>query len=717
MKIKLLFLFTLIYTATYSQDKNEIRELFWGKSDIYKNATDTPEKWKNESAVVIYKYEYYNYKNSGANVVYTSAIRKRLKLQDQAAVKEFSEFSFNDKFYSKLGYSYKKGSAFFGVKIIKQNGKEIEIDVEKEAKKLDDEKKIAITNLEIGDILDYYFYSLEPFAATYKTFDPVENTLGDVYPVMDKKISLTAENDFYVNLNSYNGAPKFKEIVGKKKYIKEYVLEAKDIEKNDFPRWFYPFVEMPCYKFQVYFARNGGFASYKWADVFLPEEDTYLKQTVSKDDIFEYYKEKYSAFGELKPVEVFLKAKKFDSDEDKIRAVYDFARHSFYTQYIEAAIIENANIFYPFGLFKDEVYLSNQERFIQYFMAFLKDNKIDYDIVLGTGRENGALEDLLIRENVKVLIRVNTKTPIYLEYFDSFTDAGSFDPSLENTKAYILEIEKNKKIAKADFTTLPSTTADDNVAKVVSEVSLNADFSNLNVKRNSSYFGHFKKDEQNQKVKFYDFLDEDYTKYGTERILDKVGSNKKQIQYKKEFESLVNKVKDKNKEAYKKALSDEFDFEIEDPKLKVVNTGRFGDKAPLVCEEEFAIKNNLLKKAGSNYIIEIGKILTNQIEIDKKELERKNNIYMPFPRRFENQIVFEIPKGYSVSGTDKLNKKVVNETGKFTSTATIKQDKLIIDIVKQYDNYYESNNNWNKIISFLEAAYQFSQEKILLKKI
>jgi hypothetical protein len=717
MKIKLLFLFVLLYTATYSQDKDEIRELFWAKSDIYKNATETPEKWKNESAVVIYKYEYYNYKNSGPKVVYTSAIRKRVKLQDKAAVNEFSEFSFNDKFYSKLGYSYKKGSTFLGVKIIKPNGKEIEIDIEKEAKKLDEEKKIAIANLEIGDILDYYYYSFDPFAVTYMEFNPVENTLGDVYPVMNKKISIIAENDFYLNLNSYNGAPEFKEIIGKKKYVKEYELVAKDIEKNDFPRWFYPMAEMPCYKFQVYFARNGGFANYRYANVFLPKEDTYLKKTVTKDDIFEYYNEKNSVVANLKPVKDFLKDKEFNSDEDKVKAVYNFARHSFYTQYIEAAIIKEADLFYPYNLFGDAIYLSDQQSFIQYFMAFLKEYKIDYDLVVGTGRDNGSLEDLLIHDNVNILIRVNTKTPLYLEYFNHFTDVGSFDYSIENTKAYVLEIEKNKKIAKADFTTLPSTTVDDNVTKIVSEVSLGGDFTSLDVKRNSSYLGHFKRDEQSEKLKFYDYLDEDYSKYGTERVLDKLSNEKKRIQYKKEFESLVNKIKDKNKEAYKKSLATEFDFEIENPEFKITNTGRFGDNTPFAYQEGFAIKNNLLKKAGNNYIVEIGKILTGQVEIDKKELERKNNICMPFPRRFENEIIFEIPKGYAVSGLEKLNKSIINIAGKFTSNASLNDNKLIIKTVKQYNNYYEPNSNWSNIVSFLDAAYQFSQEKILLKKI
>ena len=116
-------------------------------------------------------------------------------------------------------------------------------------------------------------------------------------------------------------------------------------------------------------------------------------------------------------------------------------------------------------------------------------------------------------------------------------------------------------------------------------------------------------------------------------------------------------------------------------------------------------------------MIEIGKLLTSQIEIDQKEKDRKNNIYMVYPRSFDNEIVLEIPIGYAVSGLDKLNKKVENETGGFTSSAEVKGNQLVIKTFKHYKKYYEPNSNWNKIVVFLDAAYQFTQEKVLLKKI
>jgi hypothetical protein len=108
--------------------------------------------------------------------------------------------------------------------------------------------------------------------------------------------------------------------------------------------------------------------------------------------------------------------------------------------------------------------------------------------------------------------------------------------------------------------------------------------------------------------------------------------------------------------------------------------------------------------------------LTEQIDVDKKEKDRVNNVYMSFPRSFDNEIIFEIPSGFTVMGLEKLNKKAENETGKFTSTASVTGNQLTIRTIKEYKNYFEPNSNWNKMVLFLDAAYQFTQEKILLKK-
>jgi hypothetical protein len=717
MKSIFTFIFITLSFSIFAQDKAEVEDFFWGKSDEYKKVTDVPSKWKDESAVIIYKNEYYDYHKFGTSVKYTSAIRKRIKLQDLAAVKEFSEFSFKDKFYSNKGYSSRKATGILGVKILKPNGKEIIIDVEKDAKEIDKEKKIAISNLEVGDIIDMYFYSVEPFVSRYELgFYPVETTLGDTYPIMNLKINFKTENDFFLNLSTYNGAPELKEINTNKGGERQYALEAKDIEKNEFPRWFYPLAEMPCYKFQVFFARSGKFE--ERANAFLSEKEKVVKKTVSKEEVFEYYNDKFKPSGNLSPIDNYIKNHKFANDEEKVREVYYFARHKFFTLFIEPIVIDKAKILTVDSYYVRDFawFLSSQKMFIDYFMAFLKDSKIDYDLIVATGRENGSIDDLLIEQNAKVILRVNTKNPIYIDNFSAFSNTDMFDYNLEDTKAYVMQVSKGKKIIDAETTTLPKTAAEDNASKNTSNIIIADDFSTLKVNRELQYFGHIKEEYQSDRLNFYDYVYEDNFKYVTESLNDRIKSKKTSAKFKKEYDALISKLKDQQLEESKESIKEEFGFEIDDYSFSIKNTGRYGTKSAFVIDEKFDIKKDLIKKAGNNYIIEIGKMLTKQVEINKKEKERKNNIYSPYPRTYENEIVLEIPDGYSVSGIEKLNKKVQNETGEFISSAKMEGNKLIVKSVKKYNNYYWPNSKWNKMISFLDEAYQFTQEKILLKK-
>jgi hypothetical protein len=714
MKKLVSVLFLVLYSFSYAQNKVEIKEFFWGKTDAYKNANSVPDKWKGESAVIIFKKEFYDFHKFGKNVKYTSAVRKRIKLLDANAVQEFSEFSFAERFYTNKGFSFRRGTTTMGVKIVKADGKEIEIDVEKEAKDIDDTKKLAISNLEIGDIIDFYYYTVEPFKSFYEVgFEPVETTLGDIYPTMEMKLLFETENDFFINFNTYNGAPELKETFNKGGERK-YELVAKDIEKNEFPRWFYPAIELPFYKFQVYFARSSRFEA--GADAFLSEKESVIKSTVTKDDVFKYYNYKFKPYGDISDINSFVKSRTFASDEEKVREVYYYTRHIYFTRYVEAFVANETKIFYPFEYYKNPVFIQNEEQFINHFMGFLKKNAIDYDIIIGTSRYNGPIKDLLIEKNVTLLLKVNTKNPIYLEYFSPFSSADQFNYNLENTEAYALQISKGKKVVDAENVTLPKTTATDNLSKRISKLSLESNLTDLKVSRVSSFFGHFKEYEQSDKLEFFDYVNEDYKKYGTESLLDLVKNKKKQDQYQKEFKALIEKIKEGNKEKLKKVVSQEFEFEIEEVVFELKNTGRFGSNQPFEYEENFVIKNNLVKKAGSNLIVEIGKILTDQIDVNKKEIDRKNNVYMSFPRSFDNEIIFEIPAGFTVMGLEKLNKKVENETGKFTSTASISGNQLTIRTIKEYKNYFEPNANWSKMVLFLDAAYQFTQEKILLKK-
>lgn len=701
-KFTLFFLLGMFFISN-AQDKKKIKEFFWGANDTYKSITAIPDKYKNESAVEIIKYEDYDYHKFGKNVTYTSSFRKRIKLLDQASVTDYSEFSFGK-------------NATVGMKIIKPNGKEIELDVEKDAVEQDGELKIAVSNLEIGDIIDYYSQITNSFySALEYGFEPVESTLGSVYPIMNYKLIFQTENDFFVNFNTYNGAPKLKEIPTKKGNERRYELEATDIAKNDFPRWFLPLVELPCYKFQVFFARSGKFE--ERAEAFLPESEKVVKSVVSKKDVFDFYNTKFKPNGDIGVIEDFLKGKTFKTTEEKVKEVYFFTRHQFYTRYVEAFVIDEAKIMYPFELYGySPIFFTKEQQFINYFMQYLKKSKIDFDIIVTTGRENGPIKDILIEANSRVLLKIYTENPIYFGFFTPYSSPDIFMSEIEFTDAYALKVENSKKVDDIIEIKLPGTTYKDNVTKVTTNLTLSQNFQDIVINKTSSLYGHNKEFEQEGKVVFYDYVNEDYEKYGTTPVLDLVKNKKKKEQYKKEFDALIKKIKDTKNERFKAEAENEYGVKLDKHELVIKNTGRFGKNDPLTFDEKFTISNSLIKKAGPNYILEIGKFITSQVDIEEKESKRTNNIYSVFPRTYEYTINLDIPQGYTISGIEKLNTTVENETGSFKTTAIIKDNKLAIVTTKCYYHYFEPNANWKKMIDFLDAAYQFSQEKILLKK-
>ncbi|MFK7832634.1 MAG: hypothetical protein AB8B52_05110 [Winogradskyella sp.] len=721
MKIKGLTTIVLLVTlSVFSQSREalEAKDFFWGEKDDYKTMMDVPEKWNNESAVILYKNENYDFHKYGKNVTYTSSVRQRIKLLDKAAVEEFSEFAFVKRFRSDKGrYTWKEaGNNYVGIKIVKPDGSEIEINVEEESVEVDGETKIAIANLEIGDIIDYYFYRLEPFKTTYAFgFDPVETYLGEEYPVVDFKLFFETENDFFINFNSFNGAPKLTEIPTEKRNMRRYELVASDIEKAEYKRWSYPLLEIPSYKFQVYFARSGKFEDSALA--FLPEKEDIIKTSVSKQEVLDLYESRFRPDGNVGDVRRFFKKKTFKNDTEKVTEAYYFMRHYYLTRFVEAMIIKEAEIMYnPFLVYGDPVFIQNQKQFVRHFTEYLNSEDIKYEIVVAKKRYDGTIDDLLIEKNVNTMIKVETATPLYAQLFSLHTNINEFSPLIEGTDVYLLSPTRNR-IDVIERGTLPVSTHLDNETKKDITVSLNEDFSGISLSAKSSYKGHSKKDEQFDRLMFMDYVTEDYAKYETLPFVDMVRRKKDKIRYKKELDAVALKIKDKQKERFENNAKAEFQIEeIEDYTHNIENTGRYGLDDYFTFTESFTAKDALIKKAGPNYIIEIGKLIGGQIDLEEKERERTKNINTANARSFNYNITFNIPEGYTIAGLDKLNKSVNNATGAFISTAAIEGNQLIVTTSKQYKHNFEPSSNWNKMIAFLDEANQFTNEKILLKK-
>ncbi len=730
IRVFLLFGFMFMNINSFAQPKkaDEIKEYVWGENDKYKQIPVIPEKWNNESVVIVLDQHDHSYSKftpvfsnsfAGIRVREHYITRRILKLNDKAAVEEFSELEFTEAMKNQGIFNANKDKKFLGLRIIKPNGNTNEIDVENEKIKISnsdsnqDEYKIAIADLEPGDIIDYYVCTIDSWETNATTFDPIETTLNDDYPIMDFLINLRLGNDFFINYNSYNGAPELKDISKDEGKEKEYKLHVKNIDKREVNRWVYPLVEYPSFKYQIAFARSD--KRRKEVNAFLSKNDDRTKRKVNVDDVLDSFKDTYELDMTRKAMKKYFKDKPLSKKEIAEQAYY-FMRHVYLNQYIESVVAYEEKLCEQVYVYNDPLVITKSKQFLQYFGSFLKSLEIPFDFITTKRRYDGSIEDLLIKNNLATIIKVNLEEPMYFYPFKSNTFADWFPSTMEGTEGYALKFsDKYDEVENIEKIQLPTSTYQDNHTTEVSTITFDEEFSTITVDRKSSLIGHNKVNQMGDRLYFFDYINSEYSKFGTNPYADLLSKKNKKV-YDERLVAYKEKMSKKRLERLEEYTQGEYDFKIEDFKFEVESPARYSVKDSLIYNETFLIKDDLIKKAGPNFILEVGKLIGSQVAIEEKEKSRTENIYMTYPRSFNNEININIPDGYTISGYDKLNQKTENETGGFVSEASLEGNMLKVKTYKYYKNNYEPNSNWGKMLEFLEVAYQFSQEKVLLKK-
>ncbi len=726
---KIIFLILISHISTiclFGQKKSqaEIRASFWNADDPYQSVVDIPEKWTNESAVIIYQEFNYHYRNSRKLLYYTESTRRRVKLLDKSAIEDYSEFSFSERFNVEKGFSKKGGRAFAGFKVIKPNGKEVLIDL-KDAVEVKNEgseaiKKIAIPDLQIGDIIDYFYYIYEPFEARGEhVFDPVISLLGGSYPVMKQKFEFNTGSDFYINFNSINGAPPLKSIpsVNDKEVI--YQLVDEDREKYEGIRWFYPRRVIPTIKFQVSLARKE--KSKDGLKAFLGEKRA-IKQSISNADLKAYYQDIFTFKSNyrskyIKQIIPVAAAIKKNDKAAIVEEAYYHLRYSNLIYKIEPFLFLEEG--FVIGLDMSYGNFMNENSFINTMGYFLKQQDIDFDIVLALSRSISTASELLMPEEVTPLIRVNLPEPIYLSHFSLHSNPGYFSYYIEGSESLLLELGQDLKIKKIVPFTMPVSKPEENQSLNEIKVSFVDDIlGTLQVDRRVLLKGYNKSDSQYDLLTFEDILPMEYKYYRKNPyIIDAEIKRKKKPKVKEKLALIAEENRATQKKAFEKNASGDFDITLKSYEdFKIITQGRLSVNEPLIFEDSMQLES-LTKKAGKNYLFEVGRLIGGQVAIAEDESPRTQDIFMPYPRSYRNEITIAIPPGYSVEGLEKLNQSVTNDTGGFIATAKMEGQNLILSTNKFYNHIFEKSEKWEDLTKFLEAAYDYTQTKVLLKKL
>ncbi|RYE17014.1 MAG: hypothetical protein EOP51_24710 [Sphingobacteriales bacterium] len=149
--------------------------------------------------------------------------------------------------------------------------------------------------------------------------------------------------------------------------------------------------------------------------------------------------------------------------------------------------------------------------------------------------------------------------------------------------------------------------------------------------------------------------------------------------------------------------------------LEVMQIGAWDNEREMKYRDAITLEG-LVTQAGPNLMLNTGALSGYHIELKKEELNRKFPVHISFPCSFDHTITIDIPQGYEAKGVEKLNHSVTNKTGGFVSKATVSGNKLTINTSKYYTDYVVATADWPLMVDFMEAAYDFSQQKVLLQK-
>ena len=703
-------------------------------------AMEAPEKWKNESAVTLSQSQHFTYGKEGKKKVSESILfRKRVKLQDETAVKEFAERFYNETpeitpshkisgvmsamialYKTTFATAYEVDVVF---NIIKPNGEVIKVDsfdsytktisyVEVEAQKL------IIPELEVGDIVDYAYKKrqvLRPFDT--ESFDTVFVKLTQDYPIVKQTIEIDLGEGISSTIKSLNGAPKFQAIVAGKQY--QMMDEMRHKTSNE--KWALSYRSEPAIKFQAHYSERINTEGESAEGLSVKELEVILNHKIEEASGYKHKSTLLKYINQHHPDE--------KNKRKLVNSIYYYFRHivkgsesEYFTPEpplsgwdmvglskaeTKAAIGEQSNI-------QLQITEVSDLDFVKTLSEVFEELGIKASIQAAMPRFFGSVEELVSPEELTLFLKVQLKSgDVILTNFGRDTQVGDYPEALEGAQI----VYQNPKLSE-DASRLPSGTFKDNHTEILTTIGFNEDMDALNLTRSVSHIGKQRSRYSKDIVVSSDFLAKEYEKYPSLVEMKGSAAGKKYERENQSEEMKERKEVEKPKRLIlsKSLAAKELQTKISKyKKFKLLQDGRYHTKPKLKYQEEISVED-LLQESNGTYTIEIGKFIGIQEKITEDMQGRSHDIYFPYAQSFNYEITLNTPASHTIESLESLNTSVDNETGSFISVAKLEGNQLIIEAHKAYKNSFEPKENWTKMLEFLEAAYQFSQQKVVLKK-
>lgn len=711
----IIFFFSVSVTRADEMEKykafaDTVRQHVWSMNMPQFTNTNVPKRYKNKSAVIVAAYRDISITQKSMldvgsilslqftvnrDVISKDLERICIRINDQASLKEYSEFDFKTYYKTRNNGWKEKTRHVLGVRIIKPDGsiKEISTDdyintAEGKGDK-DKRQKLAVPGLAIGDNIDIFTYEEQKLQE--HTLDPFVIVYQDTYPILWKKVHCEIDPDLTTQYRTLNGAPEFKYTTDKDQNI---ILDAevKDIDKTEPDLWYSSIAHSPMVIISITGRRLKG--------EFIPSstkkkglQANPAPSIIQKDGWESYNRANYMYIGNTEIKKLCKKSiELFPNITDRADYIYDLLRFTYAGDRVTNAWLD---------------------RFTNNLQMRFNDAKIkNVQLGMTTMRGSEPIDQLATYLSTTSFLYLKDGNRFYA-WSPSACVAGELRISLQGRKAVLKRLHPEKGESEYEDIVLPESKAEDNQNIYTIKATIE-NGTGMSITHEERATGTMKEFLGSRILTLKDI----YDSYG-DRMTEKKDFTetlgKKQIV---KEQQKVEKSKEIQQENIKKTVEDYWNGQPKDIKdCKILSVGT-SKKEPSVAYEAKYKMDGLIKKAGPNLILSTGKLIGNIMKVEGEARQRNEDVDMISARQIIWNIEVMLPNGYKVSSESlkQLNKSVSNDCASFVAKASTMGNKLLINVVKTYYHQHESAANWAKLLNVIDASNEYTALQTVLKK-
>ncbi|MGE7773638.1 hypothetical protein ACQKLP_02890 [Chitinophaga sp. NPDC101104] len=702
----------------YKKRQEEVKEEVWNiKQAGFRNRTVPPE-YAKESAVILARYVDLMTPQKAVKLHRTE--RNLVAINDKAALERYSDFEFKQ--YENYDDSYQLEPfdkitkvVYLGVRIYKKDGSTKEIygdeavvtDLVRNRYK---SRKLAIPGLQVGDLVDYYFRE-ESFVIGANNFSRELFVFGEEEPVLEYAIHIGAFNEWFsMEYRSMNGAPNFKE------RYDDHLIHLDMLVRNIPPQpvnlWMNPFRQLPMVRVHLRpGARNEKAGRRKEGMIYANPNATKIRD------------EAVMNIAPLRNMKAVTTLPSYDEVNDRVKRFKKENPNASQAQLAEF-IYHVVRFVVVYHIWPNDPIVVDRRRnfnalreanFLLYVNYVLDKYDVPAEFVFTTVKDGPALADVFDSDDFRMMLRTTGDKPVFMSVDGLFATTDHIPADFEGQKGALLPRNSTHIDGQWD---IPESSAGQNRQTNLMKIGFAKDnLQQLEIDRETTVTGHFRKRTQQQLLLFEDYYAEERKLLGIETsFMDDFKKSRNTRALHDEYLNAFDRARRAVKDYFREEVQQQFEDAI--PTLDTFGIKAMGlrtENPDLVYNTRFSL-DGLVKKAGADYILDAGRLIGGQVAVKPSQRKRTADIYMSFARSFAYDIEFDVPEGYVAEGIEKLPRQVDNECGSFIVKAEQKDGKLRLQITKTYKMAHAAAAKWPQLLEMIDAAEAFKDQKILFRK-